>query len=162
MKLLARITLLSLITLICIGCDQSTKIAAKDNLYGHASISYLDGIFNLVYAENSGIMLGLGSTLPENLRFILFVLFIGILLAAAIVFVLLKPLHQRTVIAISLIVGGGISNLIDRLIRDGSVIDFMVIKMGPLESGIFNVADIAIILGTCILSLSFVSSNRTT
>jgi signal peptidase II len=66
------------------------------------------------------------------------------------------------VIAISLIVGGGISNLIDRLIRDGSVIDFMVIRMGPLESGIFNVADIAIMLGTCMLVFSLISSNRQT
>ena len=94
--------------------------------------------------------------------FIFFVLFIGVFLAAAIVFILLKPLHYMTVVAISLVIGGGISNLIDRLIHSGSVIDFMLLKIGSLESGIFNIADIAIILGICILSVSFISSKGTT
>ncbi len=158
MNFIVRFTLLSLTTLISIVIDQITKAEAKNHLHAQASLSYLDGIFNLVYAENSGVMLGLGSSLPENLRFILFVIFIGALLAAAILFVALKPLRHMTVIAISLIVGGGISNLIDRLINNGSVIDFMVIKIGPLESGIFNVADMAIVLGICILGLCLMRS----
>jgi len=103
-------------------------------------------------------MLGIGSSFPENIRFLIFVLFVGILLVAAITYALVKPLHNITVLAISLVVGGGISNLIDRLIHNGSVIDFLLIKIGSLESGIFNVADIAITLGICMLLLSFIKS----
>lgn len=127
---------------------------AQEELRAHASLSYFDGLFNLVYAENPGMMLGIGSALPQDLRFVLFVLVVGGLLAAAVLFVLLKPLRAEAVFALSLIVGGGFSNLLDRLIRDGSVIDFMVIRVGALESGIFNVADVAIVAGCGMLLLS--------
>ncbi len=113
-------------------------------------------MFSLVYAENPGIMLGIGSTLPEDLRFTLFVLFVGMLLVAAIVFALSKPRATMTMVALSLVVGGGVSNVIDRFINHGSVIDFLVVRVGSLESGIFNVADIAITLGVSVLCASFV------
>jgi signal peptidase II len=158
MKLFVRLVLLTITMLSCIGCDQSTKIVAQSYLQGHASVSFFHNIIYLVYAENTGVMLGIGSGLPESMRFALFVIFIGILLVAAIAYVLLKPINNMTVFATSLIIGGGISNLIDRLIRNGSVIDFMLIKIGPLESGIFNVADLAISFGSCILCLLFFRS----
>jgi len=159
MNWLSRLVVLSTITLGAIGLDQCTKMEAKSHLQGHASISFFHDIFHFVYAENTGTMLGIGSGLPENLRFIFFVLFIGIVLVAASAFVLFKSLPHATVLAISLIVGGGISNLIDRIIHDGSVIDFMLIRIGSLESGIFNAADIAITLGTCTLFFSLISAN---
>jgi signal peptidase II len=158
MKQFSRLAVLSITILSCVGCDQSTKLIAQLYLRAKSSISFCDGIFNLVYAENTGTILGIGSELPESMRFVLFVLFVGIVLVTAIAFVLFRPLNNITVHAISLFVGGGISNLIDRLIHNGSVIDFMLIKIGSLESGIFNIADIAIILGTCILCLSLFSS----
>jgi len=158
MNLFTRLAVLSISILCCIGCDQSTKMVAQSHLRGHSSISYFDSTFNFVYAENAGTMLGIGSNLPEGIRFLFFVLFVGILLVAAIAFVLVKPLSIVTVFAIALVVGGGISNLIDRLIHDCSVIDFMLIKIGSLESGIFNVADLAIIFGTSLLCLKFIRS----
>lgn len=133
-------------------------MVALSHLRGHSSISFIDGIFNFVYAENVGTVLGIGSRLPEHMRFVFFELFVGIVLVAAIVLVFIKPLHYLTLLALSLVVGGGIGNLVDRLIHNGSVIDFMVIKIGTLESGIFNVADLAITLGTGMLCLSFISS----
>ncbi|MEJ2456484.1 MAG: signal peptidase II [Candidatus Thiodiazotropha sp.] len=153
MNKFSRLAVLVITILISVGFDQITKLAAQNTLRGHASISLFDNIFHLVYAENAGSMLGVGSTLPDNMRFVLFVLFVGIVLIAAVVFVLVKPLRNVTVLAISLIVGGGIGNLVDRLIRDGSVIDFMLIKIGTLETGIFNVADIAITLGVCMMCI---------
>lgn len=158
MKLISRMAVLSVITLSCVGCDQSTKVLAQNILRGQSSVSYFDGLLSFVYAENVGAMLSLGSTLPESLRFILFVLLVGVVLAAAILYILFKPLNASTVMGVSLAVGGGLSNLIDRLYRDGSVIDFMVIKIGSLESGIFNVADVAITLGVCILYLPLIRS----
>ncbi len=155
MNLFSRLALLSITIIVSVGCDQITKMAAQNNLRGHASISLFDNLFHLVYAENAGTVLGIGGTLPEGMRFVLFVLFIGIAIVAAIVFVLIKPLRNLTVLAISLIVGGGIGNLVDRLIRDGAVVDFMLIKIGLLETGIFNVADLAITLGACMMCLSF-------
>jgi signal peptidase II len=151
MTYISRFALLSIIIFVCIACDQWTKMLAESYLSGHFSLSYFNNMFSLVYAENAGTLLGIGSRLSESLRFVYFVLIIGIVLVAVIVYALVKPFHKMTVIAISFVVGGGISNLIDRLIHDGSVIDFMVIKIGAFETGIFNIADVAITLGVCML-----------
>ena len=159
LNLFSKLAILSLTIIICVYCDQSTKAEARSHLLGHSSISMLDNTFYLVYAENTGTMFGVGSKLPENIRHLLFVGFVGIVLLGAIAFVLAKSLRITTVLAVSLVVGGGIGNLIDRVIHNGSVIDFMLIKIGPIESGIFNIADIAITFGTCILCLIFISSN---
>lgn len=158
MKEFSRLAVLVLTVLGCVGCDQSAKIGAQGFLRGHAPMSFFDGLFNFVYAENTGAMLSIGGRLPEGLRFAFFVLFVGLVLVAAIAFVLVKPLNKSTVVAVSLVVGGGISNVIDRLVHGGSVVDFMLIKIGSLQTGIFNVADMAITLGTCVLCLSAFAS----
>ncbi len=156
MERFSKYAVLSITILSCLGCDQSTKMVAQNYLRGHSSISFFDGILNLVYAENTGTVLSIGSGLPESIRFVLFVLFIGIVLLAIIAFVLFKPLCKVNVLALSMVIGGGISNLLDRLLNNGSVIDFMLIKIGWVESGIFNLADIAVFLGACMLCLSFI------
>lgn len=155
MKPMAKLAMVLVTVLGCVGCDQATKMGAQNVLQGQAPVTLLNGFFNFVYAENTGAMLNLGSKLPEHLRFTLLVLFVGLFLIAAVAFVFVKPLNKATVFAISLIVGGGIGNLIDRLFHNGSVIDFMLIKLGGLQTGIFNVADIAIMLGTIILFFTF-------
>jgi signal peptidase II len=55
--------------------------------------------------------------------------------------------------ALALVAGGGISNLIDRLLNDGRVTDFLNVGIGALRTGIFNVADMAILLGALLLIL---------
>jgi signal peptidase II len=60
-------------------------------------------------------------------------------------------------VAIALICGGGIGNLIDRVRFDGLVTDFLNVGAGPLRTGIFNVADMALMLG---LLLFFVRRER--
>ncbi|HXC20398.1 MAG TPA: signal peptidase II, partial [Steroidobacteraceae bacterium] len=57
-------------------------------------------------------------------------------------------------IALALIAGGGISNLIDRLLYGGRVTDFLNVGIGSLRTGIFNVADMAILAGALLLILN--------
>jgi len=57
-------------------------------------------------------------------------------------------------IALGLVAGGGISNLIDRLFYDGRVTDFLNIGIGSFRTGIFNLADMAILAGALLLILS--------
>lgn len=59
----------------------------------------------------------------------------------------------------ALFLGGGVSNLLDRLIH-GTVIDFMNVGIGPLRTGIFNVADMAIMLGAGIIVLETWRADR--
>ena len=58
-----------------------------------------------------------------------------------------KKLSSFAVVPSALIIGGGLSNLVDRIINQGAVIDFMNIGVGSLRTGIFNLADVAIFVG---------------
>ncbi len=53
--------------------------------------------------------------------------------------------------AVALILAGGMGNLIDRVLQDGVVVDFINVGIGPVRTGIFNVADVAITSGVIIL-----------
>ena len=63
----------------------------------------------------------------------------------------LQPMSLDTVVAWSLVLSGGLGNLVDRIINDGRVIDFMNIGIGSLRTGIFNVADVYITVGVVVL-----------
>jgi signal peptidase II len=56
------------------------------------------------------------------------------------------------------VVGGGISNLVDRLLYDDGVIDFLSIGVGSFRTGIFNLADVYILVGSFVIGCSFFSS----
>ena len=70
------------------------------------------------------------------------------MLAALLAYLFIsKPQNPIVSVAIALIVGGGVSNLIDRLRYGGYVVDFLNVGIGSLRTGIFNVADMAIMVG---------------
>lgn len=64
-----------------------------------------------------------------------------------------KQMPRPSVTAWSLVLSGGIGNLLDRLLHDGGVIDFMNVGIGSLRTGIFNVADVCITIGVSLLVL---------
>lgn len=141
------ITLLS-----CIGCDQITKAAAKEYLPRHQVISLADDTVRLEYTENRGAFLGIGSTLPEKMRSALFTVGIGVIVFGILVYLVFAPaIPYPTTIALSLIAGGGLSNLIDRVAYGGCVVDFLNVGLGGLRTGIFNVADMVLMFGTVLL-----------
>jgi len=147
-----RIILIVAILFSCIGCDQMTKTIAKDHLPQARPISYLGDTFRLQYMENKGAFLGFGSTLPAEVRFWVLFILTGIAVTGMLVFVLLRhDLHRSLVVGLSLVIGGGVGNLIDRAFRNGAVVDFMNIGVGSLRTGIFNVADVAIMLGMMLI-----------
>ncbi len=138
---------------ICVGCDQQTKLMAKEQLSYSQPIEYLDGTFKLIYAENTGAFLGLGDSLSPNLKY-LFLVFIPTLVLFLFAVTYFKASNSYgQFIGMSLIVGGGIGNLMDR-IAYGSVIDFMNISFGGLRTGIFNFADVAVSAGLILLLIS--------
>jgi signal peptidase II len=93
-------------------------------------------------------MLGFGSDLPDGLRFWLLTVLVGLLLIVLLVFLFSsQKLSTAQTIALALISGGGLSNFIDRVLNDGRVVDFMNMGVGFLRTGIFNVADVLIMIG---------------
>lgn len=147
-------TTLSLVLVACIICDQSTKYTAKHYLEGQGVYSFIGDTFRLVYSENTGAFLGLGSSLPEHVRTLIFSGLVAIFLLAFLAYIIKSSSVSKTdVIASGLIIGGGFSNLIDRLVNNGAVMDFLNLGIGSLRTGIFNVADMAIMLGALLLLL---------
>lgn len=138
----------------CLGCDQWSKKFATEHLRQIPPTPYLCDTFRIQYAENPGAFLGAGGGLPEQQRFwLLVVMNAVVLIAIPAVLMARSDFGRRQTIAVSLLLAGGIGNLIDRVFHGGLVIDFLNMGIGPLRTGIFNVADMAIMAGFALLIL---------
>jgi signal peptidase II len=148
-----RLALLSLVMLSCVGCDQAAKAMARDSLAGR-TILLLGGAVRFEYAENTGAFLSLGSSLPSELRSLLFVggtglIVLGLLVAMARGGQAGSPSGS---LGLALLAGGAVGNLIDRVAYDGAVVDFVSVGLGGLRTGIFNLADVAITAGVILVA----------
>lgn len=144
-----------MIFLIIVGTiagDQATKLIAKRYLWPNGFYSYAGDTLRIQYAENSGAFLGLGATLPDPWRHLIFTVLVGIFLVALLVYLLRsRELTTFATVCLSFVCAGGLSNLIDRIAYDGRVVDFLNVGIGPLRTGIFNVADMAITFGALLM-----------
>ncbi len=138
----------------CLGCDQWSKRFATEHLKQIPPTPYFGDTFRIQYAENPGAFLGAGGGLPEQQRFwLLVVMNAVVLIAIPAVLIARSDFGHRQTFAVSLLLAGGIGNLIDRVFNGGLVIDFLNMGIGPLRTGIFNVADMAIMAGFALLIL---------
>jgi signal peptidase II len=152
MRTLQRIAVVTLTLLCCVGCDQMSKSAARVLLASGDAQSFLGDSLRLQLVENPGSFLSLGASLPEHFRFALFTAAVAALLIGLVAASLFaRRLQPWRVVALALVAGGGISNLIDRLLYNGRVTDFLNVGIGGLRTGIFNVADMAIMAGALLL-----------
>jgi signal peptidase II len=150
----ANTTLTLQIILGCVAADQATKWAAKKYLAPDGFLSFAGDTFRLQYAENTGAFLSLGSSLPEPWRHIVLTIIVGFLLIALLAYLLFGPASPNAHgMCLALVCGGGMSNLIDRVAYGGRVVDFLNVGIGPIRTGIFNVADMAITTGAIFLLL---------
>lgn len=141
-----------LLLVLCVGCDQLTKDAATQYLAFESPHSWYHDTVRLEYAENTGAFLSLGSGFSNRLRILFFQVFPALWLLALTWYLLsTKTLSLSLTIAWSLVLSGGVGNLIDRVLHDGRVIDFMNLGIGSLRTGIFNVADVCITIGAVFL-----------
>lgn len=160
---------IALLLLVSVGLDQATKVVAIRHL--SQEITVVNGtqrvankviafpeswkpndLFRFQYAENTGAFLSLFSNLPNAVRSgILIGLNSVILLLVTGMLFIRRDMAFSVAMALSLILSGGVGNLIDRIFRDGRVVDFMNVGIGwndiRLRSGIFNIADMAIMAG---------------
>jgi len=156
-----RTSVVFLVLAVTIGCDQITKLDARRSLPGTGVRSVVGSYLVLVYTENSGAFLSLGARWPVPLRQALFIFISLAVLLVLVVFVLRSPrLRLATTIALALLAGGGVSNVIDRIFRDGRVVDFLNLGIGTVRTGIFNLADVAILSGIVLLVALQFGGNR--
>jgi signal peptidase II len=141
---------LLILVVTTIGCDRVTKHLAEATLAGEPHLSFLSDTVRFQYAENTGGFLSLGSGLPPALRTGLFTVATGFMLLVLVGAAIRHRLTGLPLLGVCLFAAGGASNWVDRVGR-GSVIDFINLGVGPVRTGIFNVADVAIMLGAAIL-----------
>jgi signal peptidase II len=135
----------------CIGCDQVSKHYVRETIGYDEQISLIKDVLTLTKVENSGAFLSLGDTLPDSVRFIVLSLLPLVILGFGLGLLIMKTsLSKRVVLGFAFVIGGGIGNIYDRLIY-GSVTDFLHIDLGPVQTGVFNVADVLILAGLFIV-----------
>jgi signal peptidase II len=154
-----RLAMLGL-ALATVGCDRVTKHFATRLLEGEPARSYLGDTVRVSYAENVGGFLSLGSSLPVSVRTAVFTVATALVMLALAVVALRGRWSGLRLAALVLFLAGGASNWIDRALR-GSVVDFLNVGLGSLRTGIFNVADMAIMLGAFLLLLAELRSRST-
>lgn len=130
--------------------DQFTKYLAIVRLKGNQAYVLIDGVLELQYLENRGSAFGM----LQNQK--VFILFVGFVFLAMILFFLFKLPQQKKYcvvhILLSFIIAGGVGNMIDR-IRFDYVVDFISFVL--IDYPIFNVADCYIVCGTIVLFILF-------
>lgn len=152
MQIRQRLYIISPTICFFIFCDQVTKFVAKYLLQGNEPVLFLDGIITFSYVENPFGFLGILTHIPENIRS--FALLFGVLLLLIVVIsytLISNNLSRAHIFYLSLIGAGGTSNLLDRLVQQTGVIDYISFGYGTMRTGLFNLADIYILFGSFFL-----------
>ncbi|MGA7216719.1 MAG: signal peptidase II [Candidatus Sulfotelmatobacter sp.] len=149
-----------LIGLIVVLLDRWTKhiVALRIPLYTH--IQVIPGLFRLTHTENTGAAFSLFADSPAPWKTGMLIAFSAI--ALAVVTVLLWRNHHAhlvTGIGLSLILGGALGNLWDRLAR-GRVVDFLLFYVKHYQWPVFNLADSAIVVGAGLLVLEILFKSQ--
>src|SRR5471030_546984 len=113
---------------------------------------YLNNHFVIEKVENTGAFLSMGDSVSKPVRLVFLDGIPLVLILVALGYVFVKNnLNTTTLTAIVLMIGGGIGNIYDRILH-GSVTDFAYIDLGGIfHTGVFNVADLCITTGICII-----------
>lgn len=136
---------------LIVVADQLTKYYVVTNYTLGESVPIIDGIFNLTYIHNSGAAFGI----LKNQRWF-FLAITAIIIIICVTMLIRRTYKSKWMYwAICTVLGGGVGNMIDRIFRDGKVIDF--IEFGFFEFPIFNLADIAVTVGAIMIFLYFLS-----
>lgn len=152
MSLLRRLVIFLAVSIVSTAVDQVTKVLATAAFKGQPTLMYLGDTFRFQYATNDGAFLSLGAGLPDGARFWVLTIGVGLLLLGITVYAhVAKVIDAPQVVGYALIASGGFSNWVDRARFGGSVVDFMNVGLGRLRSGVFNVADLAILAGIGVL-----------
>jgi signal peptidase II len=161
MKNWIKVALFCLISVLFIGCDRITKSLAKEHLMYHEPISYLHNTVRLEYVENTGAALSLGDQLSKPVSFWLLSVIPLVCLLALATYVLTKvnEYNRLKLFSFALIISGGLGNIIDRLMFDRHVTDFMNVGISNFRTGIFNVADMCVTAGVIGLLFSLREKN---
>ena len=149
---ISRFVYAAIVVLVFVG-DQASKTVVEHSIPLHAVIPVIPGLFNLTHTRNSGVAFGLFSEAPAPWKTALLVAVSAALLCAVVVVIWRsRQLQWEMGVGLSLVFGGAVSNLLDRL-RYGRVVDFLDFYVRSYHWFTFNLADSAIVAGAGLLIL---------
>jgi signal peptidase II len=139
---------MAVITVAVFVADQKTKALVESRIPKRAVIPVVGGFFNLTNTKNSGAVFGLFSDSAVWWKTpLLIVISAALLMAVVILVIRSRNLRWETSLGLSLMLGGALSNLYDRM-RWGLVEDFLDFYIRSFHWATFNLADSAIVVGT--------------
>jgi signal peptidase II len=150
------------LSLVIIVADQITKAIVRAKLPLYESVPVIDGLVDFIHVPNSGVAFGLLNDLALDVR--VKALLTSALAALALIGIGFYARHVRhhervARVGLSLILGGAVGNLIDRL-RTGHVVDFVDVYWGNWHFWAFNVADASITIGATLVFIDLLLVNR--
>ena len=134
-----------------IGADQLSKYLISSNMELYDSAGFIKGLIRIDYIHNTGGAWGMLS----GYTWILLALTLIVMLICITLLIKSGVKSKLLFWAICLVLSGGIGNMIDRVFNDGKVIDFLHFEFWP-QFPIFNIADIAVVIGAGLLILYFI------
>lgn len=145
--------ILFLIRFLNISCDQISKEMVRNRIEQNEVINVVKDNFVLMNVENTGAALSLGANLSPFLKILVRQIMPIILLAFLFIMILRKSKFSKlTQVGLAFALGGGIGNVYDQILYE-SVTDFMYFELWVLKTGIFNMADVSVTLGTLLILL---------
>ena len=141
------LVLLTVLGILLVVADQAAKKVAIRYLSNGASAPGIDGLFNFEYVENRGAAFGM----LQDTRW--FLVAITVLVIAALLFCVIKIPKKPFLmpVSVTLVVAGGVGNLIDRVFQ-GYVVDYIHLLF--MDFPCFNIADICVCVGMMLLCIS--------
>ena len=143
-----------LISILTLVIDIISKQIVLNSMFEHQSISIIKNFFSITFTKNTGVAFSfLEGQIP------LVVIITSIIIILILKYIKTNKLDKYETICYGLIIGGAIGNLIDRVIY-GYVIDFFDFNLLSYSFPIFNIADIAIVVGVFILFILSIIESR--
>ena len=142
------------IVIAIVALDQFSKIVITDNLELREKITVIPGFFSITHIHNEGIAFGMLSDYGTVAKVIVAVLTLTMIVLAIIAIIKKWVSAPMPVICVGFIIGGGIGNLIDRIVLQ-YVVDFFAFTFWGNDFAIFNVADVFVTVGTLLFIVYF-------
>ena len=148
-------TTIIILSIIFLVIDQISKILIIKLLEPNEVITIINNFFYIIYTNSTGAAFSI--LLGKRI----FLIVVAILIIGILLYYIKKNKvdGKLNIIAFSLIIGGSLGNLIDRIVR-GYVVDFISIKLGSYNFPIFNVADTLIVVGVFLLLIKNTGGNK--
>lgn len=137
------------VTALCVILDQLTKLWAVRDLKPIIDYPLIRGVFHLTYVENRGAAFGMFA----DARWLFMVTSTVAVVALAGMILLMRRIHGLGLVAMAMLCGGGIGNMIDR-VANGFVVDFFNFEL--IHFAVFNVADVFVCVGVGLLCLDLI------